>query len=117
VGGWNTVLAECDGRPVAIGASTETHSSATSRSLALDSEEYARDLQAIRSVLKSAPAPTPKLAFLGAVLLLVGVIAGLVFLLRGLLRDLPRIKPRRPVQAALPVATALEVRLISARSE
>jgi hypothetical protein len=117
VRGWNTLLAECDGRPVAIGAPQPqsqpqpnpagSAAGSAERNRAADWEVYAKDMQAIRGVLSSEPAPTPAWVVLTALLLLPALLGGLVILFRGLFRELRAF--RRPVPAApsLPGAVAI----------
>jgi hypothetical protein len=85
-GDWNTMLAQCDGRPVAIGASPQRFDADTRLNFTANSAEYAYDMQAIRAVLVSAPPPIPKWALVAAALMALTFVAGLMFLFRGLWR-------------------------------
>lgn len=109
VGGWNTVLAECDGSPVAIGPPTPTHFVVTAPGHG--SEEYVQDLQAIRSVLGAKPTPTPAWVQLLATLLGIALIVGLVRVGRDAYRRLSRIKLRRLPQG--PIAPSSETAAIT----
>ena len=109
VGGWNTVLAECDGSPVSIGPPTPVHD--VMMAPGHGSEQYVQDLQAIRSVLGSKPTPTPAWVMLLAMLLGIALIVGLVRVGRDAYRRLSRIKLRRLPQA--PIAPSSETAVIT----
>ncbi|MFI4980203.1 MAG: hypothetical protein ACHQIO_07635, partial [Nevskiales bacterium] len=82
--------------PVAIGPPEPVQSTRTG--LGHEAEEYVQDLQAIRSVLGSKPAPTPAWVSLLAMLLGVALVVGLARLGRDAYQRLSRFKLRRPPQ-------------------
>lgn len=106
VGGWNTLLAECDGQPVTIGPPPEVPVAEVTRTSMMSSAEYARDMQAIRYVLSSRPPPIPTWVPIVATLLGLAFIGGLAYVFRGLLRLLSNIegwrRARPSVQAFVP---------------
>ena len=91
--GWNTVLAECDGRPVAIGAQS-LHATNFAEARIRGAAQYADDMQQIYSALSAPPPPTPWWALTLAALLGAGVLSAVGASLSGPVQRLLRAAPR-----------------------